>query len=118
MRVHAEMHVEIRGQLAGFRALHPSWGPREETQVVRLSGKHLYLLSHLTGPIWKFFMVNRVTGDLTGLHFEDRRLQEKYSYRMSASVPQIHTRRLDSLCILRCDIWEVISLWGGGGWSS
>lgn len=53
-------------------------------------------------------MVNCVTGDLTGLHFEDWRLQEKYSSRTSASIPQIHTRRLDSLWILRCDIWEVI----------
>lgn len=109
------MHVAIRGQLAALGSLRPFiMGPREKTQVVRLCGKHLYLLSHLTGPIWKFFMVNCVTGDLTGLHFEDWRLQEKYSYRMSASIPQIHTRRLDSLCILRCDIWEVIRLGGGG----
>lgn len=59
-------------------------------------------------------MVNCITGDLAGLHFEDWRLHEKYSYRTSASIPQIHTRRLDSLCILRCDIWEVIRLGGVG----
>ena len=30
-------------------------GPRDRIQMVRLGGKHTYLLNHLTGPIHMYF---------------------------------------------------------------
>lgn len=37
-------HMEVRGQLEGVSVLQPC-GSRDQNQVIRLSGKHLYLLS-------------------------------------------------------------------------
>jgi hypothetical protein len=42
-------HVEVRGQFAGVIFSFHHVGPKEQTQVVRLYGKHLYLLGHFSG---------------------------------------------------------------------
>ena len=41
------MHVAVRGQLAEVSSLSPQVGPRDQTQVIRLGGKRLHLLSLL-----------------------------------------------------------------------
>lgn len=38
--------MEVRGQLSGNGPLPHDVCPRDQTQVVRLSGRHLYLVSH------------------------------------------------------------------------
>lgn len=42
-------HVGDRGQLEGVFSVH-YMGPRDQTRVMRLGSKHLYLVSHLSGP--------------------------------------------------------------------
>lgn len=49
-RAMACLPVDVRGQLSGAGSLPPPVGPGYQTQVNRLCGKHLYLLSLLTNP--------------------------------------------------------------------
>lgn len=53
--------MEARGQLPGNGSLLLPWGSGDRTQVVRLSSKPLYHLSHLTSPLGK-----TVTGHYSG----------------------------------------------------
>lgn len=46
MGVHA--HVEVREQPAGVSS--STRGLRNQAEVERLGGRHLYLMSHLAGP--------------------------------------------------------------------
>lgn len=45
---HSSVTVEVRGQLAGVHSLLSHVCFRDHTQIVRLSGRCLYLLNHLT----------------------------------------------------------------------
>lgn len=50
VQVCQNVHVEFRGEFVGIGALLSLLGTRDRTHV-SLGGKHLYLLSHLTGPV-------------------------------------------------------------------
>lgn len=54
-------HVEVRRQLQESVFSFHHGGPRDQIQVLRLKGRYLYLLSHLTSPIF----VLRQTESLT-----------------------------------------------------
>ena len=48
--VHVYAWMKIKGQLAAVGCLLPPQGAREQAHIIRLGGKHLYLLSHLASP--------------------------------------------------------------------
>lgn len=82
--------VGVRGELAGAGALLHYMCLRHQPQVVKLDGKNLCLLSHLTGPI--FFRIYRISDEID-LKFKNektshsslRRL-EKHSFFMVYST--------------------------------
>lgn len=43
-------HVEVREQLVRVSSLFLLWGLGDQTQVIRLCGKHPYPLKHLVSP--------------------------------------------------------------------
>lgn len=45
-----DIYVEVTGQLAGVDSFLPLGGFQGLNQVIRFSGKYLYLLSHLDDP--------------------------------------------------------------------
>lgn len=66
--------VEVRGQFAGICSLLHHVGSGVCTQVIRHGSKHLYPLSHLTGPLERFlsrvytvFIVNHHICDSTNM---------------------------------------------------
>lgn len=54
--MHYGTHVEVKGQDAGLGSLLPPYGSRDGTPV-RLGGKHLHPLSHLSGPALLIFLM-------------------------------------------------------------
>lgn len=47
-------HVEVREQVAGVGSLLPQMGPGNQTEMARLSSKHLYSQSRLNGLVLSF----------------------------------------------------------------
>lgn len=47
---------EVRKSLDGVSSIFPPVGPWDGTQPVRLGGKHVYLLSYFTSPIFCLFV--------------------------------------------------------------
>lgn len=59
-------------------------GPRDGTQAVRLSGKCLNLLSHLTAPATT--EETRTVGSFCSLHMEPYLLEEMFPYGKSVAI--------------------------------